>query len=464
MLKGRQIDPNAKIAIDITAKGYYELENERIDLIHRAHSEFTDVEVFDFEKLSTIVNDVDDFFDCTFSAPENCSFYLVDADSFQAAAGLLNPLVMNFANARHPGGGFLSGARAQEESLCRCSTLFASISSDKAREMYQFNKEHPSPTDSDYMLLSPDVCVFRDIDGSFLDKPFSVSVWTIPAPDKWGRASDVPQSELDAIMKERLRLFLMAAARRGYRNLVLGAWGCGAFGHDAKTVASYFNELFFEEDFQSFFETVVFAILNGPDKVKAFSDVFGDRVENCCDHVNEHTSSGGFFEATVKAPYCNHIFMIERCNLGYSQGIFSDGTPFEAELWADGQDQVVQFILPEMDFSEDEVEPLTNGKVSGFRMEAEQMDASALVKGMVDRGYCNDISTVEPYLQYLESMGVLSFLGSMRNGCLHYLQDLERNRLAGVIISLTINGAPSAQTTLHFRNFPSHSKPKLTLI
>lgn len=193
MWGGRLIDPDAQKAMDVTADKYYELNGNRIELVHRSNASFTDVEVFDTEKLDAIRADADDYFDCTFIEPDSCSFFLVDADSFQAAAGLENPLVMNFANARHPGGGFLSGARAQEESLCRCSTLYASIASDKGREMYQYNKDHPSPTDSDYMLLSPDVCVFRDIDGLFLEKPFSVSVWTMPAPDKWGRASEVPQ-------------------------------------------------------------------------------------------------------------------------------------------------------------------------------------------------------------------------------------------------------------------------------
>lgn len=52
------------------------------------------------------------------------------------------------------------------------------------------------------------------------------------------------QDELDQVMTDRLHKFLLAAARYGYRNLVLGAWGCGAFGHDAAAVAGYFYDVF----------------------------------------------------------------------------------------------------------------------------------------------------------------------------------------------------------------------------
>ena len=65
-----------------------------------------------------------------------CRFSVINADSFEAGRQYKNALVMNFANAHSPGGGFKMGAKAQEEALCRCSTLYESISKD----MYAFRR------------------------------------------------------------------------------------------------------------------------------------------------------------------------------------------------------------------------------------------------------------------------------------------------------------------------------------
>lgn len=263
-------------SIQITKQGWYEQGGRRVLLADGIFRSFSDVIVFDGDKLAAIQRDDDGFFARTFRGSDRCRFSLVDADSFQAARGLARPLVMNFANPVTPGGGFLCGARAQEESLCRASTLYASISSARAREMYRYNRENPSPVDSDYMLLSPRVCVFRGPDGGLLDEPYPVSVFTIPAPNRRGPAREVPQEELDRVMTDRLRKFLLAAAKHGYRELLLGAWGCGAFGHDAARVAGYFYQLFVEEDLAKCFDRVVFAILHDGPKLDAFAGVFGE--------------------------------------------------------------------------------------------------------------------------------------------------------------------------------------------
>ncbi|MBR1863766.1 MAG: TIGR02452 family protein [Ruminococcus sp.] len=210
-----------------------------------------------------------------------CRFTLTGEDSFQAAARFQRPLVMNFANAHSPGGGFLLGANAQEEALCRCSTLYASISSKAAKEMYRFNNTHPSRVESDYMLLSEDVCVFRGPDLALLEKPFNVGVVTVPAPNRRGAAMLASKALCAGVMGDRIRVMCAAAAEKGYRDLILGAWGCGAFGNDPKTVSGLFREILIDENFGSYFDNVCFAIYGRPDSknAAAFSQTFEKELD-----------------------------------------------------------------------------------------------------------------------------------------------------------------------------------------
>ena len=206
-----------------------------------------------------------------------CRIEVTGEDSFQAAGRLGRALVLNFANAHHPGGGFLIGARAQEEALCRGSTLYASISSEKAREMYRYNNTHPCAVESDYMLLSPEVCVFRDIGCEPLERPFMASVITAPAPNRRGAAMFASGNRIRETFLRRIRILLREAADRGYRNLVLGAWGCGAFGNEPVMVAESFHTALVKDGFGRVFETVVFAVYGKPDgpNLRAFREIFG---------------------------------------------------------------------------------------------------------------------------------------------------------------------------------------------
>lgn len=198
-------------------------------------------------------------------------------DSFQAARRFDHPLVMNFANAHHPGGGFEIGATAQEECLCRCSTLYASLKSDAAREMYRYNRTNVSATESDYMLLTDPVFVFRDEQYNYLEKPFRVGVITVPAPNRNGRAMFTSSDKLAAAMTKRIRIMLAVARENGYRNLVLGAWGCGAFRNDPVKVAGFFKTILLEEGYGSYFDNVCFAIYGKEDgkNYVSFREVFG---------------------------------------------------------------------------------------------------------------------------------------------------------------------------------------------
>lgn len=189
-----------------------------------------------------------------------CKISIINSDSYAAAKRYENALVLNFANAHHPGGGFKLGANAQEEALCRCSTLYASISGEAASEMYRYNNRHFSVTESDYMLISPCVLVFRDEKCNLLATPFRTAVITAPAPNRYGRAALVPAAKIRETFERRIRIILLAAAERGYKNLVLGAWGCGAFGNCPADVAEAFRTVIVDEKLGCFFTEICFAV------------------------------------------------------------------------------------------------------------------------------------------------------------------------------------------------------------
>jgi uncharacterized protein (TIGR02452 family) len=163
----------------------------------------------------------------------------------------LRPLALNFANGVQPGGGFLLGARAQEEVLCRSSALFSTLLGDR---MYAANRRFAPHASSDWLILSPEVPVFRNDDGSDLPRPWLLSFATCAAP--YAPAVGQPQSG-DLLQKRIDRLFEVASAH-GYDTLVLGAWGCGAFANDPSRTARDFRAAL--EAREGLFREVVFAI------------------------------------------------------------------------------------------------------------------------------------------------------------------------------------------------------------
>lgn len=257
----------ANETIAITAAGFYELGGRRIDL---PKADFTAVEAWSPEKGAALV--------AATAIPESppCGISVTTEDSFAAARRFEHPLVMNFANAHHAGGGFRLGATAQEEALCRCSTLYASIHSANAREMYHWNNTHLSAVESDYMLYSPNVCVFRDPACRLADAPFSVSVATVPAPNRYGAALFASRKTIAETMTRRIRILLAIAARHGHRNLILGAWGCGAFGNRPGDVAACFRQVLVTERFGRLFDHACFAIYGPADAPnhQAFQSAF----------------------------------------------------------------------------------------------------------------------------------------------------------------------------------------------
>jgi len=160
-------------------------------------------------------------------------------------------LALNFANGVHPGGGFLNGARAQEEYLCRSSGLYETL---LISGMYDFHRRRPLPDSSEWIIYSPKVPIFRSDNGDLLDQPWLLSVLTSAAPV----ASRVGLDTSTELMKARTKRVIEVAVSLGYTRLVLGAWGCGAFGNDTFAVANAFKEAI--DPLKSHFEQIHFAV------------------------------------------------------------------------------------------------------------------------------------------------------------------------------------------------------------
>ena len=176
--------------------------------------------------------------------------------TFRAAQRFLNsglwPVALNFANGVSPGGGFLGGARAQEEVLCRSSALFQTLVDDP---MYESHRDRERPDSTDWAIYSPDVSVFRRDDGTDLEEPWLLSFITCAAP----YAPEIGQPESGVLLHKHIHRVLAIARAFGHSSLVLGAWGCGAFENDPHQAAQDFRDAL-ENEFRGAFCDIVFAI------------------------------------------------------------------------------------------------------------------------------------------------------------------------------------------------------------
>lgn len=181
----------------------------------------------------------------------------------------LRPAALNFANGVRPGGGFLTGARAQEEVLCRSSALYATLAGDP---MYAAHAKRPLPDSTAWTIVSPDVPVFRTDDGTPLPEPWPLTFLTCAAPYAPALEPDAPAD----LLARRIERVLAVARAHGHTSLVLGAWGCGAFRNDPRRTARDFRHAL-EGEFAGAFDEVVFAITDWSEERRTlgpFRDVF----------------------------------------------------------------------------------------------------------------------------------------------------------------------------------------------
>jgi len=176
--------------------------------------------------------------------------------------------LLNFASAKKPGGGFLNGSQAQEETIARSSGLYPCLTKFN-KEYYELHKKQgPKLLYTHTMIYSPDVPVFRDDRTTkFLDEPYQVDIITAAAPN----ACKGKTPNHDEIFKNRIDRVFGLAYSKDVEVLVLGAWGCGVFKNKYVNVAKMFAETL--QRYHGAFSHITFALPDARSRVQ-FAQVF----------------------------------------------------------------------------------------------------------------------------------------------------------------------------------------------
>ena len=267
----------AKETLEIMKRGTYETRGRTVDIMKQHRASVDNSLLFTPEQAETLA--------ATYAKGEpsgklpvmktmDCS--TVDAILRLAGDGVADPGVLNFASAKNPGGGFLNGAMAQEESIAASSGLYHTLI--RHPEYYQNNRNCPSMIYTDHAIYSPDVVLFRNGRLELLEEPVTASVLTLPAVNMGQviqKGEDIHTAE--TAMYERMKLALALFVQMNHRHLILGAYGCGVFRNDPYKIACWWKELL-TGYFADTFDTVVFAVMDRSRKgecLRAFGEVFG---------------------------------------------------------------------------------------------------------------------------------------------------------------------------------------------
>lgn len=180
-------------------------------------------------------------------------------------------LVLNLASASTPGGHTRKGASAQEEDLCRRTSLLLSLESEKAKKYYDYNNARKTRMGSDGVMFTPYVEVIKASSSETLAEPFTVSVISCAAPMVRLGLEGMSQTEYAAMLSRRIEGILLTAASQNCRYLILGAFGCGVYGNDAALVSDLFYRTILNFAYEGksadlIFNSIDFAVLCRPDK------------------------------------------------------------------------------------------------------------------------------------------------------------------------------------------------------
>ena len=192
--------------------------------------------------------------------------------------------VHNFASATNPGGGVWHGSRAQEEALCRCSTLYPVLDTEKNwSSYYNFHRKRQDSIYTDACIFTPNIIICKsdvDLPERIPQKNWvTVDVITCAAPNLRtlpnniyipgnDKAAQISDEELLKIHEQRARHMLTILAHHGVDIFITGAFGCGAFRNNPKIVAQAYKNILSE--FDGYFQQIVFSIYCTPNEMENF--------------------------------------------------------------------------------------------------------------------------------------------------------------------------------------------------
>lgn len=279
-----------EIALDtqrICKDGFFRIDDKEISLKESIRQSIEDQIYWEEGKE---IPSSPDFINIDRSVDDELYISVTDETTVQAALRLdgegFNTVVLNFADAHTPGGLWLKGASTQEEEIAKCSALVECL---EALPQYYLNNIKTDQFYTDGIILTPNVPFFKNHYFISLDSPKAISVITCPAPNINGLMNDkiedggiiykdlfkdtsrLDEKKIKEVLCRRIDRILQVAEKSRCQAVVLGAWGCGAFGNDVFEVAKIFKEKLKGRSLRK----VVFAIPAGGTNYAAFKLEFG---------------------------------------------------------------------------------------------------------------------------------------------------------------------------------------------
>lgn len=204
--------------------------------------------------------------------------------------------VLNFASASNPGGGVVNGSSAQEECICRCTTLYPCLNISAMWDaFYMPHRKANNPLYNNDCIYTPDVCVFKS-DTNFpeplpQEEWWKVNILTCAAPNLRERPSNamnpnagttaakISATELEKLLTSRVRRIFEVAVANGNEVLILGAFGCGAFRNPPEIVAHVFYNVM--QEYLDRFDVIEYAVYHTERELanfEAFSSAMAPRT------------------------------------------------------------------------------------------------------------------------------------------------------------------------------------------